>query len=443
IWLVLRKMQRRHSSNTDSLPPERSRSQTVSSETSVDEGGVFESLKTEIPSPQQLFSGLGSIPSGAIPAAPFQSGLVLSSSAGGGDVFIQMPAPKEEGDSHTDGASFHHRQQPRHFHHGPHRGSSLLHMASGDRHGHTEESPEDQPGTPAPALSELKAVVSWLQKGLPFILILLAKVCFQHKLGIAVCIGMASTFAYANSTLRKQVSLKEKRSVLIVFWILAFLLGNTLYLLYTFSSQQLYNSLIFLKPNLEKLDFFDLMWAVGITDFVLKYLTISLKCLIVALPKIILAVKSKGKFYLVIEELSQLFRSLVPIQLWYKYIMGDDPSSGYFLGGILIILYSLCKSFDICGRVGSLRKALKVLCTPQIYGVRATSQQCTEAGHICAICQVEFREPLILLCQHVFCEECLCLWFDREKTCPLCRSMAVETLRCWKDGATSAHFQVY
>lgn len=52
-------------------------------------------------------------------------------------------------------------------------------------------------------------------------------------------------------------------------------------------------SLIFLKPNLDRLDFFDLMWIVGIADFVLKYLTIALKCLIVALPKIILAVKSK------------------------------------------------------------------------------------------------------------------------------------------------------
>ncbi|XP_051489966.1 RING finger and transmembrane domain-containing protein 2 isoform X2 [Apus apus] len=418
---VLRKMQRRHSSNTDSAPPERNRSQTVSSETSVDESGVFESLKAEASSPQQLFSGLAGIPSGTITATPFQSGLVLGSSAGGGEVFIQMPGPREEGTSRTEGAPFHHRQSSHHFHHGHHRGSSLLHMAGGDRHGHAEEGSEEQAGTPAPALSELKAVIGWLQKGLPFILILLAKVCFQHKLGIAVCIGMASTFAYANSTLREQVALKEKRSVLVVLWILAFLAGNTLYLLYTFSSQQLYNSLIFLKPNLERLDFFDLMWIVGIADFVLKYLTIALKCLIVALPKIILAVKSKGKFYLVIEELSQLFRSLVPIQLWYKYIVGDDPSSSYFLGGILIILYSLCKT----------------------YGVRATSQQCSEAGDICAICQAEFREPLILMCQHVFCEECLCLWFDREKTCPLCRSVTVETLRCWKDGTTSAHFQVY
>ncbi|KAK9391608.1 RING finger and transmembrane domain-containing protein 2-like [Crotalus adamanteus] len=439
---VLRKMQRRHSSITDSLPPERSRSQAITSETSVDQGGVFESLKTEAPSPPPLFSGLGGIPSGSISATPFQSSLLLGSSAGGGEVFIQMPAPREEGPSRTEAGLYHYRQ-PHHYHHSHQRGSSLLHMSGTDRHGHPEETPDDQPGTPAPALPELKVVISWLQDGLPFIIILLAKLCFQHKLGIALCLGMASTFAYANSALREQVSLKEKRSVFVIFWIVVFLAGNTLYLLYTFNSQQLYNSLIFLKPNLEKLDFFDLMWMVGITDFVLKYLTIALKCLVVALPKIILAVKSKGMFYLVIEEVSQLFRSLVPIQLWYKYIMGDDPSSSYFLGGSLIIMYSLCKSFDICGRVGSVTRAVRVLCAPQSYGVRATNQQCSEAGDICAICQAEFRDAVMLLCQHVFCEECLCLWFDREKTCPLCRSLAVETLRCWKDGTTSAHFQVY
>nr|XP_051682597.1 RING finger and transmembrane domain-containing protein 2 isoform X4 [Oryctolagus cuniculus] len=389
MWLlavkqVLRKMQRRHSSNTDNVPPERNRSQALSSEASVDEGGVFESLKAEAASPPTLFSGLA----GGLPASPFPASLVLGAAASGGDVFIQMPAAREEG------GTFHHRPPHHHFHHGPGtRGGSLLQHVGGDHRGHAEEAGDEQPGTPAPALSELKAVMCWLQKGLPFILILLAKVCFQHKLGIAVCIGMASTFAYANSTLREQVSLKEKRSVLVILWILAFLAGNTLYVLYTFSSQQLYNSLIFLKPNLETLDFFDLLWIVGIADFVLKYITIALKCLIVALPKIILAVKSK--------------------------------------------------SFDICGRVGGVRKALKLLCTSQNYGVRATGQQCTEAGDICAICQAEFRDPLILLCQHVFCEECLCLWLDRERTCPLCRSVAVDTLRCWKDGATSAHFQVY
>lgn len=61
-----------------------------------------------------------------------------------------------------------------------------------------------------------------------------------------------------------------------------------------------------------------------------------------------LCVFVQGKFYLLIEELSQLFRALVPIQLWYKYIMGEDPSNSYFLGATLIIIYSLCKVLSLC-----------------------------------------------------------------------------------------------
>eukprot|EP00062_Callorhinchus_milii_P016783 gi/632968435/ref/XP_007900524.1/ PREDICTED: RING finger and transmembrane domain-containing protein 2 [Callorhinchus milii] len=435
------KMQRRHSSNADNLPPERTRSQTVGSETSVDESGVFEGLKPENPSPQQLFSGLTGLQSGPITATSFPSGLVLGSSlgasVGSGDVFLQM-TPQEEGSIRTENMQYHHRHH--HYHHSHHR-PSLLHV-SGDRHGGTEDGTDD-PGTPAPALSELKAAVTWLQKGLPFILILLAKVCFQHKLGIAVCVGMASTFAYANITVKHQVSLREKRSILVTLWILVFLIGNTLFVYYTFSTQQLYMSLVFLKTSLESMDFFDLLWIAGITDFVLKYITIGLKCLILILPRLILAFKSRGTIYLLIEEMSQLLRSLIPIQLWYKYIMAGDASSSYLMGGPLIVLYSLCKSLDVCGRVGGMRKALKIMCKSQSCGVRATSQQCSESGDICPICQAEFRDPVMLICQHIFCEECACLWFDHERSCPLCRTAVTETLRCWKDGTTSAHFQVY
>ncbi|KAG8456161.1 hypothetical protein GDO86_002091 [Hymenochirus boettgeri] len=405
---VLKTMQRRHSSLTENPPPERCRNQNLSSETNVDDV-VFNSLKQDTSSTQHLFSSLAVLQPVPITV---QSGLVLGSSAAGGEVFIQMPPPlREESNTRSESSPFahhhhhpHHRPQSQppthhhqnHFQHS-HSRSSLLHAATTTER-HREES-SDEHGTPAPALSEMRAIISWLQKGLPFILILLVKVCFQHKLGIAVCIGMASTFAYANSTLKHQVSLKEKRSVFATIWIVVFLMANIIYLVYSFQSQQMQYSLIFLKPNLDGLDFFELVWIVGISDFVLKYITVSLKCLVLALPRIILAVKSKGKFYLLIEELSQLVRSLVPIQLWYKYIIGDDPSSTFFLGSILIILYSLCKSFDICGRIGGLRKAVKILCYPQKYGVRASSQQCSEAGDICAICQGDFKDPLILICQ--------------------------------------------
>ncbi|XP_043096845.1 RING finger and transmembrane domain-containing protein 2 isoform X1 [Puntigrus tetrazona] len=442
-------MQRRHSSNTEGMPPERNRSQTLGSESSLDEGGVFDCLKPDSPtSPQQLFSGLVGVSAGNVSSAPFQAaGLVLGSPP---DVFIQMASSsRDEGSHRTENPPYlprppqhHHHHHHHHHHSGQHR-SSLLHAAtSAERHGNRDDGGDDA-STPAPALSELKAVVTWLQRGFPFILILLAKVCFQHKLGIAICIGMISTFAFANSTLKHQVALREERSVFTTLWIMMFLAGNIVYVYYTFSAEELHNSLIFAKPNINSFDFFDLIWAVGITDFVLKYFTIELKCLVLFLPKMILAFKSRGKFYLLIEELSQLLRALVPIQLWYKYIMGEDPSSSYFLGATLIIIYSLCKSFDLCGRISGIRKAFVILCSSQSYGTRASAQQCSEAGDVCAICQADFREPIALLCQHVFCEECLCLWFDRERTCPLCRSTVVETPRNWKDGTTSAHFQIY
>lgn len=75
-------------------------------------------------------------------------------------------------------------------------------------------------------------------------------------------------------------------------------------------------SLIFLKPNIERLDFFDLMWIVGITDFVLKYLTIALKCLIVALPKIILAVKSKVRASSLLDAWMCIFDNLVSLHVY-------------------------------------------------------------------------------------------------------------------------------
>ncbi|XP_053726731.1 RING finger and transmembrane domain-containing protein 2 [Synchiropus splendidus] len=446
-------MQRRHSSNTEGMPQDRGRSQTLGSESSLDEGGVFDCLKPESPtSPQQLFSGLVGVPSGSVSSAQFQAAsLVLGSPP---EVFIQMTASsREEGPHRSEAVPFlprpphHHHHHHHHFHHQPlqHR-TSLLQQATSaagaERHGSREEAPDEQ-STPAPAMSELKAVVTWLQRGFPFILILLAKVCFQHKLGIAVCVGMASTFAYANSTFKHQVSLRESRSVLVSLWILLFLSGNVAYVYFTFSNEELHNSLIFAMPNLNHFDFFDLIWTVGITDFVLKFFTIGLKCLVLFLPKILLAFKSRGKVYLLIEELSQLYRALVPIQLWYKYIMAEDPPTSYFLGATLIIIYSLCKSFDICGRVSAIRKSLVLICSTQSFGVRASGQMCSEAGDMCAICQADFKDPVALLCQHVFCEECLCLWFDRERTCPLCRSTVVEVPRCWKDGTTSAHFQIY
>ncbi|KAJ8774059.1 hypothetical protein K2173_009490 [Erythroxylum novogranatense] len=51
--------------------------------------------------------------------------------------------------------------------------------------------------------------------------------------------------------------------------------------------------------------------------------------------------------------------------------------------------------------------------------------QCDKFGIECAICLVEFTDDnllrLITVCYHVFHKECIDLWFESLKTCPVCR----------------------
>lgn len=101
----------------------------------MDEGGVFESLKAERP-PHQRLPGLSGLPAGAAsPTTHSHPSLVLGT-AGGGDVFLQMPASREEGGGAWRGRYHHHRQPHHHFHHGSHRGGSLLQHV-GEDHAHT------------------------------------------------------------------------------------------------------------------------------------------------------------------------------------------------------------------------------------------------------------------------------------------------------------------
>lgn len=40
----------------------------------------------------------------------------------------------------------------------------------------------------------------------------------------------------------------------------------------------------------------------------------------------------------------------------------------------------------------------------------------------CSICKDSFKNPISLPCDHIFCDECISEWFEKENTCPLCRS---------------------
>ena len=164
--------------------------------------------------------------------------------------------------------------------------------------------------------------------------------------------------------------------------------------------------------------FWEVLWVVGITDFILKFLFMGLKCLILLVPSFIMPFKSKGYWDMLLEELCQYYRTFVPIPVWFRYLISYGEFGNvtrWSLGILLALLYLILKLLDFFGHLRTFRRVLRIFVTRPSYGVPASKRQCSDMADICSICQAEFQKPILLICQHIFCEECITLWFNREK----------------------------
>lgn len=216
------------------------------------------------------------------------------------------------------------------------------------------------------SFSEFRYLFKWLQKSLPYILILGVKLVMQHTTGISLGIGLLTTFIYANKSIVNQVFLRERCSKIQCAWLLVFLAGSSVLLYYTFHSQSLYYSLIFLNPTLDYSSFWEVLWVVGITDFILKFLFMGLKCLILLVPSLIMPFKSKGYWYMLLEELCQYYRTFVPIPVWFRYLISYGEFGNvtrWSLGILLALLYLILKLLDFFGHLRTFRQVLRIFVT--------------------------------------------------------------------------------
>lgn len=315
-------------------------------------------------------------------------------------------------------------------------------------HDHESESGESdmESGESSSSVSELRYLLRWVKKSLPFIVILGAKLILQHALGLAVAVGLFTTFMYVNKGIQTQVFLHERRTKRQCLWLLLFLITSSLLLFFTFYTQSLYRCLIFANPTIDFLNFWEVLWCVGVTNFTVKFAFMGLKCFILLVPAPLMAYRRRGQWYMFLEEVSQVYQAIAPVPLWFRYLVSYDEmenSVGLTLGVLLALLYLIMKLLGLYGQWGSLHKTLQAFFSYEVNGAPATSTQCMEAGDICPICQADFKQPRVLLCQHIFCEECISHWFNQEKTCPLCRTVITDKVHKWKDGATSSYLQIY
>ncbi|PKI64912.1 hypothetical protein CRG98_014708 [Punica granatum] len=138
-----------------------------------------------------------------------------------------------------------------------------------------------------------------------------------------------------------------------------------------------------------------------------------------------------------------LYRALLPTPVWYRFFLNKDYGS--LFSSLTTGLYLTFKLTSVIDKVRSFIAAIKALSHKEVhYGSHATKEQVNAAGDLCAICQEKMHVPILLRCKHIFCEECVSEWFERERTCPLCRALVKSAdLQSFGDGSTTLFFQVF
>ncbi|KAH3877383.1 E3 ubiquitin-protein ligase RNFT1-like [Dreissena polymorpha] len=280
-----------------------------------------------------------------------------------------------------------------------------------------------------------------------FIVILVLKLLSNHVLGILVFIGLTMVFHYSNTKVIEIVhitSLRDRNHSKKVFcsalWVVLFLAAQAFGIYYFLSDEQLHNILHYQLPASWIGDIFHLIWVTMVTDYIIRFAAICLKAVVAVTPQVCLLQKRKGKYYMMIEVLSQLYRATLPIVPWFYFLY--VPTKTWF-SAVLTLLYIIAKCINLYSTAAMIKKAVRVFFSNTKFGEKPSAEEIKSREENCPICQDDYQDPVMLPCKHIFCENCVSIWFDREKTCPMCRAEIQHEDPVWQDGSTSIHLQWY
>jgi len=287
---------------------------------------------------------------------------------------------------------------------------------------------------------DLQLLTSWIEQSFPFVILLLIIWIYQHRNGILIFIWAMAIFMNANQTVKRQVALKDKRSVPILAGLAGLLVFHVLFAYFFFRKEELWRYLISLPPR-SHLVIWDIFWVIVLNDFAVRFITIAVKCVVIIMVGQISPHKRNTQLYSVIELASNAYRTVLPISLWFKYMFKAHE----VLTSLVSLLYLLVKFTSLYEKSIMFFKALRSYWLKEVqYGKYATTEQVAQAGSQCTICQETMSDPIVLNCNHIFCEDCVSAWFEREKTCPLCRAnIPTAGTRSHSDGTTSLLIQLF
>ncbi|XP_078042280.1 ring finger protein, transmembrane 2 isoform X1 [Augochlora pura] len=282
---------------------------------------------------------------------------------------------------------------------------------------------------------ETRALFKRLRKYIIFVSLLLSKGLYDHKASVLNFLVLFVTFNHANNVVKHEIAKQHNKSWTSLLVITCYIVACIVFTYFE------YDTHIFF-PYTQPLTVWELLWSVLITDFILKLITIICKVFITCLPSRILPLRKRGKYYLMFEATSQLYRCIVPVRSWLYYFVEVYQGREQIVGILISMLYLISKRSDLISRLLLFQTAACKLFQNVNMGVSPTKEELTASGGICAICHEEYSMPMKLLCNHIFCESCVSTWLVRERSCPLCRAVITDD-PIYRNGHTTRSIQLY
>lgn len=356
--------------------------------------------------------------------------------AGPGEVSIRIVAPGEAGTSseRADEAIVEEEEEEGHAERA--RAAEPAPAAGGGEGGRESSSSYQR--------YDIQQVARWVEQILPFSLLLLVVFIRQHLQGFFVTIWIAAVMFKSNDILRKQTALKRERKIPVLVGITVLFVVHVFGFYWCYKNGDLLRPLVMLPPK-EIPPFWHAIFIILVNDTMVRQTAMIVKCMLLMYYK-----NSRGRSYrrqgqmlTIVEYFLLLYRALLPTPVWYRFFLNKEYGS--LFSSLTTGLYLTFKLTSVVEKVQSFLTALRALSHKDFhYGSYATSEQVVAAGDMCAICQEKMHVPILLRCKHIFCEDCVSEWFERERTCPLCRALVKPAdLRSFGDGSTSLFFQLF
>ncbi|PSC72643.1 Ribosomal RNA processing 1 B [Micractinium conductrix] len=271
------------------------------------------------------------------------------------------------------------------------------HDAGGDADADLVAAAEQHRLTSLQSSVDLRAVALGLERGLPYVTLLMFLFISLHVVGLAAFAYLTYVLWRLNAVVRRQVALKADRQRHMLLGAAGVAAAHVALALVLLQPMDMAGNMV-LMGSVRPTQFWGTIFTVVVCDTLLRYLSLMAKIavLLAARTDTPSSVRRCGQLLTASEYLFACYRQLPPTPLWYTFF--NEAAASALLGTGLSGAFLLIKGQQVFERAVLAALALRQVAAR--HGTTATADEVQEAGGTCPICQEAYRDPLRVQCGH-------------------------------------------